>query len=185
MVANLGQQNLEQICLRLGLGEFRQDFVSNSGCQFFHQPVQRAFDPNMVINAVVQTAHDLHNTVLKSRKGFKTQIIDRRLQKLHLFAPGLGGLHIFNKDVAVGNDVRIRHLPGNVHARHSLKIGPCKQADEKQGEHKYRKPQTTMVAGPQHAKECEDASWTCRFFLHYHRRLRLLPPRGAALRRPW
>jgi len=107
----------------------------------------------MIINAAVEAAHYLHNTVLKRRKGFKAQIVDRRLQQLHLFAPGLGGLHVFHQNVAVGNNVRLRNLSSHINTWHCLKVGPCQQTDKQQGNHQYSKTQTAMVSGAQHLDE--------------------------------
>ena len=181
VLADAGQQRFQQVGLNLGMRQFGQHLISHGRGQFVGQALQGAF-LGFVVHPVIQAAQNLHNAVLKSHIGFQAQVIHRRLQEQHLLAARLGGLRIFHKNVAVGDNVRIRHLPGHIDSGHHFKIGPGQKRQGKKSNDEGRQPPTAVMPRPQCMNESQEASWPCRLFLRYHKRLQWLPPKDGAQR---
>ena len=103
----------------------------------------------LVVGHHVQMMQDPKDAVLEHLIGLHAQVVDRGLEHEHLALPGLAGLHVFHQDVAVSDDVTVRHLPRHIDAAFRRQIGTGQQREEKQGQDQYQQAATAVVTRSQ------------------------------------
>ena len=181
-VADQGEQRVDDDRLNLRLRKIGHDFISHRRRQIAFEVLHRGIGGRFA-GGGVELLEDGKQTMLEGRKGVHAQVIDGRLQHLHLFAAGLGGLRVLDQQIAIGFHIVLGHLPGNVHLAGTFKIGACKQ--RQQQERTDENPQAfpgivaRMNGAPQHA----GARGARRLFLMRHRRSRWRR-QGDDVRRP-
>ena len=92
---------------------------------------------------------DPQDAVLEHLIGLHAQVVDRGLKHEHLALPGLAGLHVLHQDVAVGDDVAVRHLPRYIDTAFLRQVGAGQQREEKQGQDQNQQAATAVVTRSQ------------------------------------
>ena len=104
---------------------------------------------SLVVGHHVQMMQDPQDAVLEHLIGLHAQVVDRGLKHEHLALPGLAGLHVLHQDVAVGDDVAVRHLPRHIDTAFRRQVGAGQQREEKQGQDQNQQAATAVVTRSQ------------------------------------